>query len=168
MVSTAEELETALASGSGYYKLSNDIEGVFGAGMQTVTFSGVLDGDGHVVTLQYGDTVNDRSYRLVDNIGATGVIQNLGIAGKCQSEPFADKLSGKLINCFSWAETVNGSGGMVGAMNSGSMIVNCYTSTVVDEYSGGLIDYGAKDSYIIYSYWRKEARGIRLPGIRHA
>lgn len=159
MVSTAEELETALASGSGYYKLSNDIEGVFGAGMQTVTFSGVLDGDGHVVTLQYGDTVNDRSYRLVDNIGATGVIQNLGIAGKCQSEPFADKLSGKLINCFSWAETVNGSGGMVGAMNSGSMIVNCYTSTVVDEYSGGLIDYGAKDSYIIYSYWQSGAEG---------
>lgn len=159
MVSTAEELETALASGSGYYKLSNDIEGVFGAGMQTVTFSGVLDGDGHVVTLQYGDTVNDRSYRLVDNIGADGVIQNLGIAGKCQSEPFADKLSGKLINCFSWAETVNGSGGMVGAMNSGSMIVNCYTSTVVDEYSGGLIDYGAKDSYIIYSYWQSGAEG---------
>lgn len=156
VISTAEQLEAALASGTGYYRLANDIEGVFGAGMQAVTFSGVLDGGGHIITLHYGDTSGERSYRLVDNIGADGVIQNLGLAGKCQSEPFANKLSGKLINCFSWAESVSGNGGMVGTMNSGSMIVNCYTSTIVQngEDGGGITSYDNENSYIIYSYWQ--------------
>ncbi|MCI7473188.1 MAG: S-layer homology domain-containing protein [Clostridiales bacterium] len=150
MISTAEEL-AALSEqgGSGYYRLANDIEDYVGCySMFAKTFDGVLDGNGYTVTFAAADQYPNP---LIDTLGPNGVVQNLGVKGTIANVPLVSKLSGKLINCYSWAESSYG--GLVYEMLPDSAIVNCYVSRTPGGYSwGGLVNTG-RGGQIFNSYW---------------
>lgn len=98
----------------------------------TKTFNAVLDGDGHTITLVGAP--------LYGAIGASGVIQNLGILGTAQNSEdtgaLAKDCSGLIVNCWSRAEVssegMNGirknTGSFAGVLRSGGAVVNTYAA----------------------------------------
>ena len=98
----------------------------------TKTFNAVLDGDGHTITLVGAP--------LYGAIGASGVIQNLGILGTTQSSEDTGALAkdcfGLVVNCWSRAEVssegLNGirknTGSFVANLRSGGGVVNTYAA----------------------------------------
>ncbi|OUP59738.1 FIVAR domain-containing protein [Butyricicoccus pullicaecorum] len=152
MISTAKEL-AALSEkgGTGYYKLANDITeyvGYYSFSSKDPAFNGVLDGDGHTVTFADADK---NPNPVINTLGSDGVIQNLGVKGSISNPALVNKLDGKLINCYSWAESHYG--GLVGEMRSGSVIANCYVNKMPGgSNSGGLVMTG-RGGHILNSYW---------------
>ena len=152
MISTAEQLaELSTSGGTGYYKLANDISGYVGIydpfGTQIKPFNGVLDGNGFTVIFAGADKTPNP---VVNILGPNGVIQNLGVNGSITNVPLVDKLYGKLLNCYSWADTQYG--GLVGTMFSGSVIANCYVNQMPGGNGGGLVMTG-NGGHILHSYW---------------
>ena len=45
---------------------------------------------------------------IINTLGPSDMIQNLGVNGSITNVPVVDKLYGKLINCYSWADTQYG------------------------------------------------------------
>ena len=90
---------------------------------------------------------------IINTLGPSGMIQNLGVNGSITNVPVVDKLYGKLINCYSWADTQYG--GLVGTMFSGSVIANCYVNKMPGGNSGGLASTG-NGGHILNSYWPSE------------
>ena len=153
MISTAGELAELSTSGStGYYKLANDIVDYVGTydpfGTQIKPFNGVLDGNGFTVTFADGSKYPNP---IIDTLGPNGVIQNLGVKGSITNAPLVNKLYGKLINCYSWAESHYG--GLVGEMLPESVIANCYVNkTPGGSGSGGLV-YTGSGGHILNGCW---------------
>lgn len=151
MISTAEELaKLSENGGEGYYKLANDITDYVGYYSWNGTyqqFNGVLDGNGYTVTFAGADKYPNP---VINTLGPSGVIQNLGVNGSTTNVPLVDKLYGKLINCYSWADTQYG--GLVGTMFSGSVIANCYVNQMPGGNGGGLVMTG-NGGHILHSYW---------------
>lgn len=153
MISTAEQLaELSTGGGTGYYKLANDIVDYVGTydpfGTQLKPFNGVLDGNGFTVTFADGSKYPNP---IVDTLGPSGVIQNLGVRGSISNPALVNKLDGKLINCYSWAGSHYG--GLVGEMRSGSIIANCYVNQMPGGSSSGGLVYTGSGGHILNSYW---------------
>ncbi|WP_087189358.1 MULTISPECIES: hypothetical protein [unclassified Flavonifractor] len=87
---------------------------------------------------------------IISILGPSGVVQNLGANGSITNVPLVDKLYGKLINCYSWADARYG--GLVGTMFSGSVIANCYVNKTPGGNGGGLVMTG-NGGHILHSYW---------------
>lgn len=153
MSSTAEQLaELSTGGGTGYYKLANDIVDYVGTydpfGTQIKPFNGVLDGNGFTVTFADGSKYPNP---IVDTLGPNGIIQNLGVRGSISNPALVNKLDGKLINCYSWADSHYG--GLVGEMRSGSIIANCYVNQMPGGSSSGGLVYTGSGGHILNSYW---------------
>lgn len=152
MISTAEELaKLSEEGGTGYYKLSNDIinyEGYYSWNGNYQQFNGVLDGNGYAVIFADADKYPNP---VINALGPNGVIQNLGVKGSIANVPIVNKLSGMLINCYSWAESSYG--GLVGEMCSGSVIANCYVNKMPGTSGAGGLVYTGSGGHILNSYW---------------
>lgn len=132
VVNNASDMPTTIEAGA-TVKLGADIS--MGADQQVETVAGVLDGQGHTITI---------SGKAVAN-SVTGTIQNLGVTGSVSSSDnvgsIAMTLSGTIQMCWSTASvTVKGSdpyaGGFTGNM-AGGKLLNCYfAGTLADGYYG--------------------------------
>lgn len=134
VVNDAADMPEAIEAGA-TVKLGANIS--MGADQQIETVDGILDGQGHTVTINGKAVANN----------VTGSIQNLGVTGSVSSTDnvgsIAMKLSGTIQMCWSTA-SVNLSGwsdyagGLVGGMTSGK-IVNSYFAGSGVEMNGGLV-----------------------------
>ncbi|QJD84740.1 S-layer homology domain-containing protein [Cohnella herbarum] len=134
--------EYVSSSGLGY----NEGKGWNPIGMSESPFTGVFDGDGHVIT---GLAINRSEMTTGLFRGLTGTIKNLGVVGAqvVNQLPITgilvgQSLGGTIQNCFvkgSVTSTANTAGGLVGA-NSGT-IANSYSlASVSAPYQvGGLV-----------------------------
>ena len=104
---------------------------------QIETVAGVLDGQGHTITINGKAVANN----------VTGTIQNLGVTGSVSSADnvgsIAMTLSGTIQMCWSTASVnlsgwMGCAGGLVGGMTSGK-IVNSYFAGLGVEMNGGLV-----------------------------
>ena len=104
---------------------------------QIETVAGVLDGQGHTITINGKAVANN----------VTGTIQNLGVTGSVSSADnvgsIAMTLSGTIQMCWSTASVnlsgwMGYAGGLVGGMTSGK-IVNSYFAGLGVEMNGGLV-----------------------------
>lgn len=156
-VSSVKELKDHLQNDhtNKYFQLENDLEIKDGDLWFVTKFNGVLDGNGHVITLP--------GAALFHEIGFTGIVQNLGVRGKVSSSVngvLANKSSGLVINSWS-STTIQGdsntriTGGLVGELASGGAIVNSYaaSSVSVQGVVGGLVGEAHENSLLQTSYW---------------
>lgn len=134
VVNSASDMPSTIEAGA-TVKLGANI--TMAANQQIETVAGVLDGQGHVIT------VNGKA--VANNV--TGTIQNLGVAGSVSSADnvgsIAMTLSGTIQMCWSTASVnlsswMGYAGGLVGGMTSGK-IVNSYFAGSGVEMNGGLV-----------------------------
>ena len=126
----------------------------FATGLNTV-----LDGRGHVITLN--------NQVLLDEIGPKGQVRNLGLNGSAEGYEFkaalATKSAGLIVNSWSRVNLKETGklaslkmGGLVGTLQAGGVIENCYTasSLIADGARGGLVGRAEAGSMIRNSYWK--------------
>lgn len=132
VVNNASDMPTTIEAGA-TVKLGANIS--MGADQQIETVAGVLDGQGHTITINGKAVANN----------VTGTIQNLGVTGSVSSSDnvgsIAMTLSGTIQMCWSTASvTVKGfdpyAGGFTGNM-AGGKLLNCYfAGTLADDFYG--------------------------------
>ncbi|CAI6086539.1 phosphodiester glycosidase family protein [Cohnella sp. JJ-181] len=143
IVSTAADLELIRSNPSGDYRLADDIQ-LTGAFVPIPSFSGTLDGDGHVIS---GLTVTASASRpkvafIVENLG---LIERLGMTDVA--------VIGKSATTDYWA------GGIVAA-NRGTIRESFVTGMVVGGYrSGGIAAHNYNVIKNVYSDAIVKARG---------
>lgn len=134
VVNDAADMPSTIEAGA-TVKLGANIS--MGADQQIETVAGVLDGQGHTVTINGKAVANN----------VTGTIQNLGVTGSVSSSDnvgsIAMTLSGTIQMCWSTASVnlsgyMGYAGGLVGGMTSGK-IVNSYFAGSGVEWNGGLV-----------------------------
>ena len=134
VVNDAADMPSTIEAGA-TVKLGANIS--MGADQQIETVAGVLDGQGHTVTINGKAVANN----------VTGTIQNLGVTGSVSSSDnvgsIAMTLSGTIQMCWSTASVnlsgwMGYAGGLVGGMTSGK-IVNSYFAGSGVEMNGGLV-----------------------------
>ena len=134
VVNDAADMPSVIEAGA-TVKLGANIS--MGADQQIETVAGVLDGQGHTVTISGKAVANN----------VTGTIQNLGVTGSVSSSDnvgsIAMTLSGTVQMCWSTASVnlsgwMGYAGGLVGGMASGK-IVNSYFAGSGVEMNGGLV-----------------------------
>ena len=126
----------------------------FATGLNTV-----LDGQGHVITLN--------NQVLLDEIGPKGQVRNLGLNGSAEGYEFkaalATKSAGTIVNSWSRVNLKETGklaslkmGGLVGTLQEGGVIENCYTAgtLIADGARGGLVGRAEAGSLIKNSYWK--------------
>lgn len=134
IVNSASDMPSTIEAGA-MVKLGADIS--MGADQQVETVAGVLDGQGHTITIS-GKAVAS---------SVTGTIQNLGVKGSVSSSDnvgsIAMTLSGTIQMCWSTASVnldgwMGCAGGLIGGMTSGK-IVNSYFAGSGVGMNGGLV-----------------------------
>lgn len=134
VVNSASDMPSTIEAGA-TVKLGADI--TMAADQQIETVAGVLDGQGHAITINGKAVANN----------VTGTIQNLGVTGSVSSADnvgsVAMTLSGTIQMCWSTASVnlsgwMGYAGGLVGGMTSGK-IVNSYFAGSGVEMNGGLV-----------------------------
>lgn len=134
VVNDAADMPSTIEAGA-TVKLGANIS--MGPCQQIETVAGVLDGQGHTVTISGKAVANN----------VTGTIQNLGVAGSVSSADnvgsIAMTLSGTIQMCWSTANVnlsgwMGCAGGLAGGMTSGK-IVNSYFAGSGVEMNGGLV-----------------------------
>lgn len=134
VVNSASGMPSTIEAGA-TVKLGANI--TMAADQQIETVAGVLDGQGHTITINGKAVANN----------VTGTIQNLGVTGSVSSADnvgsIAMTLSGTIQMCWSTASVnlsgwMGCAGGLVGGMTSGK-IVNSYFAGSGVEMSGGLV-----------------------------
>ena len=134
VVNSASDMPSTIEAGA-TVKLGANI--TMAADQQIETVAGVLDGQGHAITINGKAVANN----------VTGTIQNLGVTGSVSSADnvgsVAMTLSGTIQMCWSTASvSLSGwmgcAGGLVGGMTSGK-IVNSYFAGSGVEMNGGLV-----------------------------
>ena len=134
VVNNASDMPTTIEAGA-TVRLGANIS--MGADQQIETVAGVLDGQGHTITINGKAVANN----------VTGTIQNLGVTGSVSSNDnvgsIAMTLSGTIQMCWSTASvSLSGwmgcAGGLAGGMTSGK-IVNSYFAGSGVEMNGGLV-----------------------------
>lgn len=126
------------------------------AGSASIAFQGIFDGKGHTIDrlvipdrlawttpIQDGKpgTLNTSKCRgisgLFGRVGVDGVIRNLTIGANSRLEMYATcgaivgQLDGRVENCRNYADVIGYScwvGGIVGQMNKGSVVKDCYNA----------------------------------------
>lgn len=132
VVNNAADMPTTIEAGA-TVKLGANIS--MGADQRIETVAGVLDGQGHTITINGKAVANN----------VTGTVQNLGVTGSVSSSDnvgsIAMTLSGTIQMCWSTASvTVRGfdpyAGGFTGNM-AGGRLLNCYfAGTLADDFYG--------------------------------
>lgn len=134
VVNSASDMPSTIEAGA-TVKLGANI--TMAADQQIETVAGVLDGQGHTITINGKAVANN----------VTGTIQNLGVTGSVSSADnvgsIAMTLSGTIQMCWSTASVnlsgwMGCAGGLVGGMTSGK-IVNSYFAGSGVEMNGGLV-----------------------------
>lgn len=134
VVNSASDMPLTIEAGA-TVKLGANI--TMAADQQIETVAGVLDGQGHTITINGKAVANN----------VTGTIQNLGVTGSVSSADnvgsIAMTLSGTIQMCWSTASVnlsgwMGCAGGLVGGMTSGK-IVNSYFAGSGVEMNGGLV-----------------------------
>ena len=134
VVNSASDMPSTIEAGA-TVKLGANI--TMAADQQIETVAGVLDGQGHAITINGKAVANN----------VTGTIQNLGVTGSVSSADnvgsIAMTLSGAIQMCWSTASVnlsgwMGCAGGLVGGMTSGK-IVNSYFAGSGVEMNGGLV-----------------------------
>lgn len=134
VVNSASDMPSTIEAGA-TVKLGANI--TMAADQQIETVAGVLDGQGHTITINGKAVANN----------VTGTIQNLGVTGSVSSADnvgsIAMTLSGTIQMCWSTASVnlsgwMGYAGGLVGGMTSGK-IVNSYFAGSGVEMNGGLV-----------------------------
>ena len=134
VVNSASDMPSTIEAGA-TVKLGANI--TMAADQQIETVAGVLDGQGHAITINGKAVANN----------VTGTIQNLGVTGSVSSADnvgsIAMTLSGTIQMCWSTASVnlsgwMGCAGGLVGGMTSGK-IVNSYFAGSGVEMNGGLV-----------------------------
>ena len=134
VVNSASDMPTTIEAGA-TVKLGANIS--MGGDQQIETVAGVLDGQGHTITINGKAVANN----------VTGTIQNLGVTGSVSSSDnvgsIAMTLSGTIQMCWSTASVnlsgwMGCAGGLAGGMTSGK-IVNSYFAGSGVEMNGGLV-----------------------------
>lgn len=134
VVNSASDMPSTIEAGA-TVKLGANI--TMAADQQIETVAGVLDGQGHAITINGKAVANN----------VTGTIQNLGVTGSVSSADnvgsIAMTLSGTIQMCWSTASVnlsgwMGYAGGLVGGMTSGK-IVNSYFAGSGVEMNGGLV-----------------------------
>ena len=144
-IKNQSDLEKIDATQTGtYYVLDNDIT-LDGMYMSFIEFNGILDGNGHTITLE------DATW-LFNSVGEEGVLQNIHFTGTlaswAESGPAGYDLKGAIINCYT---DVKGDGACGFAKRlSGGNLINSYSAsegkigTLFKEYKAGTL---------VNSYW---------------
>ena len=134
VVNSASDMPSTIEAGA-TVKLGANI--TMAADQQIETVAGVLDGQGHTITINGKAVANN----------VTGTIQNLGVTGSVSSADnvgsIAMTLSGTIQMCWSTASVnlsgwMGCAGGLVGGMTSGK-IANSYFAGSGVEMNGGLV-----------------------------
>ena len=134
VVNSASDIPSTIEAGA-TVKLGANI--TMADDQQIETVAGVLDGQGHTITINGKAVANN----------VTGTIQNLGVTGSVSSADnvgsIAMTLSGTIQMCWSTASVnlsgwMGYAGGLVGGMTSGK-IVNSYFAGSGVEMNGGLV-----------------------------
>ena len=153
-INSAEELPLNIYEGQ-TYKLTADI--ILAADQQMESVAGVLDGQGHKITLAGKSLVKE----------VTGIVQNLGIDGSITATSYdgsvCEKLSGgKIYNSYSLADiAVSGytdPGGLAGLAVNGMIANSYYAGNVTGFYPmpGGLTSYAEKGNVFANCYYNQK------------
>lgn len=133
-VNSASDMPSTIEAGA-TVKLGANI--TMAADQQIETVAGVLDGQGHTITINGKAVANS----------VTGTIQNLGVTGSVSSADnvgsIAMTLSGTIQMCWSTASVnlsgwMGCAGGLVGGMTSGKIVNSYFAGSGVD-MNGGLV-----------------------------
>ena len=154
-IKTADELQNIKSPG--YYVLDNDL--TLGDEMYWAenTFNGVLEGNGHTITLK------DSFTGMFDSVGPDGVVQNLHITGSsdmAKGSVAHNSLEGVIINCFTDATGANVSG--FTETLKGGAIVNSYS---VSKAKNGVLFKRYEKGYLKNTYWREDLSSSAIDNI---
>lgn len=144
-------------SAAGYYVLDNDLtlgDEVYWA---QNTFNGVLEGNGHTITLK------DSFTGIFDSIGPDGVVQNLHITGSsdmAKGSVAHNSLEGVIINCFTDATGENVSG--FAKVLKGGAIINSYS---VSKGKKGALFQTYERGFLKNTYWREDLLNTAIGNI---
>lgn len=147
------------------YVLMNDItidDYYFGS---TITFNGILDGQGHRITFEAAS-----SGKLFNGVGEEGVIQNVSFEGTIDNYigsstqpagPLGNKFQGALINCKTSVTSNNTSAYLVGFARTldGGVVSNCYSLSTAHAGRGALFyNCTGNGEKILNTYWREDLK----------
>lgn len=147
-VTTPDQLENISESSTSYYILENDIT-VKDWYWHFGEFNGTLDGNGHTVTFN-----SPMGGGLFNNIGKTGVIQNVFFTGTIQYAetvgPLGMSMKGSIINCYSDVKGDNACG--FAKRLDGGNIANSYS---VSAGKQGVLFNQYDSGTLLHTYWQE-------------
>lgn len=172
-----QELANAPADWDAWFILTANID-LAGVSLATVgnnntRFTGVFDGNRHVVENLTMNTPDQDFVGLFGYVGALGKVKNLGVVnvniyGREAVGGLAGRSHGTILACYAEG-AVNGGGWDVGGLvgsNIGGAIKGCYAAVNVisiTNYVGGLVGYNLGDS-IVSSYAAGAVSGAEYVG----
>lgn len=145
-IKTADELQNIKSPG--YYVLDNDL--TLGDDMYWAenTFNGVLEGNGHTITLK------DSFTGIFDSVGPDGVVQNLYVTGSSNNAAGGivnGALQGVIINCYTDIVGTKVSG--FAKELKGGAIINSYS---VSKGKNGALFKTYESGFLKNTYWRED------------
>lgn len=147
------------------YVLMNDItidDYYFGS---SITFNGILDGQGHRIIFESAS-----GGKLFNGVGEEGVIQNVSFEGTIDnyigtatqpSGPLGNKFQGALLNCKTSVNSTNTSAYLVGFARTldGGVVSNCYSLSNAHAGRGALFyNCTGNGERILNTYWREDLK----------
>lgn len=147
------------------YILMNDItidNYYFGS---SITFNGILDGQGHRIIFE-----SVSGGKLFNGVGEEGVIQNVSFEGTIDNYigtstqpagPLGNKFQGALLNCKTSVSSTNTSAYLVGFARTldGGVVSNCYSLSTAHAGRGALFyNCAGNGERILNTYWREDLK----------
>jgi hypothetical protein len=166
-ISTVADWQTLMATSADWDKhfvLTSDInlsgQTLTPVGSNAISFTGVFDGDGHVISNVTMNFPNNSVIGLFGDVDYGGGIKNLGVENVNMTGSYdvggliGELWDGSVSNCYttgsvSGPETI---GGLIG--NNNGPVSGCYSSALVTctddgDYAGGLLGYNEGDAAAI-------------------
>ena len=154
----------------GNYKLTADIAITAADGWQAIGsgifsgFKGVLDGNGHEISLDYEEA--GQRAGLFGVINAKGVVKNLGITGKVKGGAYAAGMlaginQGTIQNCYvrGSVETAKSGALLAGTISGEGTIDNCYVAGTVTAEKSAPVAVMANAVKVTNTYYDSQAYG---------
>ena len=154
-IKTADELQNIKSPG--YYVLDNDL--TLGDDMYWAenTFNGVLEGNGHTITLK------DSFTGIFGSVGPDGVVQNLYVTGSSNNAAGGivnGALQGVIINCYTDIAGTKVSG--FTKVLKGGAIINSYS---VSKGKNGALFQTYESGFLKNTYWREDLSNTAIGDI---
>lgn len=131
----------------------------------SITFNGILDGQGHRVIFEAAS-----SGKLFNGVGEEGVIQNVSFEGTIDNYigsstqpagPLGNKFQGALLNCKTGVTSNNTSAYLTGFARTldGGVVSNCYSLSTAHAGRGALFyNCTGNGEKILNTYWREDLK----------